>query len=104
MITPAPLPPAHPPAHDRVTTKTMELDIRLFATLKDRAGRERIHVSLPDGPLTTADVLAAVAADYPVLAPALRSALVAVNRAFAGPAPPVAAGGEAALFPSLIHI
>ena len=99
MITPAPLPPAHPPGHDRVTTKTMELDIRLFATLKDRAGRERIHVSLPDGPLTTADVLAAVAADYPVLAPALRSALVAVNRAFAGPETPVAAGDEVALFP-----
>ena len=77
----------------------MELDIRLFATLKDRAGRERIHVSLPDGPLTTADVLAAVAADYPTLAPALRSALVAVNRAFAGPETPVVAGDEVALFP-----
>ena len=77
----------------------MELDIRLFATLKDRAGRERIHVSLPDGPLTTADVLAAVAADYPALAPALRSALVAVNRAFAGPETPVVAGDEVALFP-----
>ena len=78
---------------------TVELTIRLFATLKDRAGSERIHVSLPDGPLTAADVLAAVAADYPVLAPALRSALVAINRAFAGPETPVAAGDEVALFP-----
>lgn len=77
----------------------MELEIRLFATLKDRAGRERIRVSLPNGPITTTDVLAAVAADYPVLAPALRSALVAVNRAFAGPETPVVAGDEVALFP-----
>jgi len=77
----------------------MQLEIRLFATLKDRAGSERIRVALPDGPLTTADVLAAVAADYPALAPALRSALVAVNRAFAGPETPVGAGDEVALFP-----
>ena len=77
----------------------MQLDIRLFATLKDRAGSERIRVSLPTGPLTAADVLAAVAADYPTLAPALRSALVAVNRAFAGPETPVRAGDEVALFP-----
>ena len=77
----------------------MELEIRLFATLKDRAGSERIRVALPDGPITTADVLAAVAADYPALAPALRSALVAVNRAFAGPETPVVVGDEVALFP-----
>ena len=78
---------------------TVELTIRLFATLKDRAGSERIRVSLPDGPATAGDVLAAVAADYPTLAPALRSTLVAVNRAFAGPETPVVAGDEVALFP-----
>ena len=75
---------------------TVELTIRLFATLKDRAGSERIRVSLPDGPATAGDVLAAVAADYPTLAPALRSTLVAVNRAFAGPETPVVAGDEVA--------
>ncbi len=48
---------------------------------------------------TAADVLATVAADYPALAPALRSALIAVNRAFAGAETPVRAGDEVALFP-----
>ena len=37
-------------------------------------------------------------ADYPALAPALRSALVAVNRAFAGPDTPVSWADEVALF------
>ena len=78
---------------------TVELEIRLFATLKDRAGRDRIRVELPDRAATGADVLAAVAAGYPALAPALPTSLLAVNRAFAGPDTPVNAGDEVALFP-----
>lgn len=77
----------------------MEIEIRLFATLKDRAGGDRIRVTLPSDPTTVAALLDAVGADYPALAPALRSALVAVNRAFAGPHTPVEAKDEVALFP-----
>lgn len=77
----------------------MEIEIRLFATLKDRAGSDRIRVSLPGNPTTVAALLDAVGADYPALAPALRSALVAVNRAFAGPDTPVEGKDEVALFP-----
>lgn len=77
----------------------MEIEIRLFATLKDRAGSERIRVRLPGEPTTVAMLLEAVGADYPALAPALRSALVAVNRAFAGAETPVVAGDEVAIFP-----
>lgn len=77
----------------------MEIEIRLFATLKDRAGGDRIRVRLPGDPTTVAALLDAVGADYPALAPALRSALVAVNRAFAGPDTPVGAADEVALFP-----
>jgi len=77
----------------------MEVEIRLFATLKDRAQSDRIRVLLPSDPTTVARLLDAVGADYPALAPALRSALVAVNRAFAGPETPVVAGDEVALFP-----
>lgn len=77
----------------------MEIEIRLFATLKDRAGGDRIRVALPSDPTTVAVLLDAVGADYPALAPALRSALVAVNRAFAGPDTPVEAKDEVALFP-----
>jgi len=78
---------------------TMELNIRLFATLKDRAGSDRIRVTLAAEPATAAAVLAAVGETYPALAPALRSALIAVNRAFAAPETVVNAGDEVALFP-----
>jgi len=77
----------------------MEVEIRLFATLKDRAQSDRIRVLLPSDPTTVARLLDAVGADYPALAPALRSALVAVNRMFAGPETPVGSGDEVALFP-----
>ncbi len=77
----------------------MEITIRLFATLKDRVQSEYIQVNLPSDPTTVAVLLDAVGADYPALAPALRSTLVAVNRAFAGPDTPVGAGDEVALFP-----
>jgi molybdopterin synthase catalytic subunit len=76
----------------------MEVEIKLFATLKDRAGRERIRVRL-DGPGTVADLLTAVAAQHPALEPALGSALVAVNRAFADPDTTVSSTDEVALFP-----
>lgn len=77
----------------------MEIEIRLFATLKDRAGSDRIRVALPANPTTVAALLDAVGADYPTLAPALGSALVAVNRAFAGSETPVGAADEVAIFP-----
>jgi molybdopterin synthase catalytic subunit len=77
----------------------MEIEIRLFATLKDRAGSERIRVALPTNPTTVAALLDAVGADYPALAPALRSALVAVNRAYAGQDTLVSAADEVAIFP-----
>ena len=77
----------------------MEIEIRLFATLKDRAGSDHIRVRLPADPTTVGLLLEAVGADYPALAPALRSALVAVNRAFAGAETPVTLGDEVAIFP-----
>lgn len=77
----------------------MEIEIRLFATLKDRAQRDRIRVVLPADPTTVAALLDAVGADYPALAPALRSSLVAVNRAFAGSETPVSSTDEVAIFP-----
>jgi molybdopterin synthase catalytic subunit len=78
---------------------TIEIDVRLFATLKDRAGSDRIRVALPANPATVADLLDAVRQSHSALAPALPSALVAVNRAFAGPDTPVGAADEVALFP-----
>lgn len=77
----------------------MDVDIRLFATLKERAGSGHIRVTVTEEPATVASVLAAVRAAYPKLDAALGSALVAVNHAFAVPDTPVSAGDEVALFP-----
>lgn len=76
----------------------MQLDIRLFASLKDRAGRERITVTVAE-PATTADLLEAIAGQYPALAPALPTALTAVNREFAFAETEIETGDEVALFP-----
>lgn len=76
----------------------MELEIRLFATLKDRAGSDRIRVNVVL-PGTVKTVQTAIMAAYPTLATAVPIALVAVNKTFAGPETAVHPGDEVALFP-----
>ncbi|MCB9419281.1 MAG: molybdenum cofactor biosynthesis protein MoaE [Ardenticatenaceae bacterium] len=76
----------------------MKLQIRLFATLKDRAGRDRIEISL-DEPATVQTLLDVLTAVHPNLAPILPSALVAVNKNFAAATTPIWPGDEVALFP-----
>jgi MoaE-MoaD fusion protein len=77
----------------------MEVEIRLFATLKDRAQSERIRIALPANPTTVRTLLGAIGEAYPALSPALPTSLVAVNRAYAGPDTLVNDGDEVALFP-----
>lgn len=62
----------------------MELKIKLFATLKDRAGQESILVNVTP-PVTVYRLLAAIEAEYPALKPSLPTTLVAVNKAFSLP-------------------
>lgn len=76
----------------------MELEIRLFATLKDRAGQERIQIQLAE-PADVRRLREVIAARYPQLASSLPTALVAVNKAFALPETPVEPGDEIAIFP-----
>ena len=76
----------------------MDIEIRLFASLKDRAGRDRLSVSLPE-PATVATLTETLANAYPDLAPALPTVLVAVNHDFAFPQTLLQAGDEVALFP-----
>lgn len=76
----------------------IELEVRLYATLKERAGQPQLRVSLAE-PAQVADLLQALRERCPPLAPALDSALVAVNREFAFPSSPLASGDEVALFP-----
>lgn len=76
----------------------MNLQIRLFATLKDRAGSGRITISLEE-PATVQTLLDEVTAVYPNLAPILATTLVSVNKNFAAADTPITPGDEVALFP-----
>lgn len=77
---------------------TLEIEIRLFATLKDKAGQERIEVSVPPQ-ATVQELLDETAEQFPQLAPALPTVLVSVNKAYAGKDTPLKSGDEVALFP-----
>jgi molybdopterin synthase catalytic subunit len=76
----------------------LDFEIRLFATLKDRAGQGRIQVSVAD-PATVETLLAETAEKFPQLASSLSSVLVSVNKAYAGKETSLEAGDEVALFP-----
>ena len=76
----------------------MQLEIRLFASLKDRAGQRRVRVRVEE-PVTMDSLLAALAEQHPALAPALPTALAAVNQEFAFAETQIQADDEVALFP-----
>jgi len=76
----------------------MDINIRLFATLKDRAGQNKILVTIPS-PATVQDLLDAVELAYPKLASSLPTVLVAINKNFAFPETIIGQDDEVALFP-----
>src|SRR5829696_8524768 len=69
----------------------MVVSVRLFAGLRERAGRDRVEVELPDGAVVS-DLLAAMD-----VAP--RSCVVAINREYADEQAVVQPGDEVALVP-----
>lgn len=75
-----------------------QFTIKLFATLKDKAGRPTITIDVAT-PLTIAELLHTIGQSHPPLQQSLGSALVAVNKAFAFGETVVNAGDEIALFP-----
>ncbi len=72
--------------------------IKLFATLKDRAGAGEITVAAEDN-CTVAELRARIAAQHPELAELVARSIVAVNREFAFNEDVVRATDEVALFP-----
>jgi threonine synthase len=76
----------------------MRIEIRLFATLRDRAGLEQISVELGHQ-ATIAMLLTQLEGEFPALAPLLPSALVAVNHEYAFPGDALHDGDDVALFP-----
>jgi molybdopterin synthase catalytic subunit len=76
----------------------MDIQVKLFATLKDRAGSSHVTVNLPDE-ATVSVLLDRLAAAQPKLAPALATCVVAINQEFAFGSTPIRSGDEVALFP-----
>lgn len=76
----------------------MEIQVRLFATLRDRAGSNSLSIDVPDG-ATVRALLDALATQHPSLRGAVDTALVAVNEEYAFPEDSLADGDNVALFP-----
>ena len=77
---------------------TMRYEVRLYAILRERAGADRVEIDLADG--ATADDALAALRRLPGLELLERMPVrIAVNREYADPRQPLAAGDELALIP-----
>ncbi len=76
----------------------MQVQILLFATLKDLAGQNRITLDVPGGE-TVADVKQALVARYPQMEANVEAAIAAVNEEYAFAGDAVKEGDRVAFFP-----
>ena len=76
----------------------MELNVRLFALYRERAGRNTISVAVPDG-ATVADLTDEVRKKLPNLAPPEVKIVVAVNTDYADEDVILQAGDDVCLIP-----
>ena len=76
----------------------MPIQVRYFAILRERTGREAESFDLPAG-ATVKDARAAVAARHPDIAPLLSRIAIAVNHTVVTDDRPLSAGDEVALLP-----
>lgn len=76
----------------------MELNVRLFALYRERAGRNRILVAVRDG-ATVADLTAEVRRQLPYLAPPEVKIVVAVNADYADEDIVLRSGDDVCLIP-----
>ena len=76
----------------------MQIQVRLFATLRQLAGWPKHLLELPPGS-TVADALAELDRLFPQLTVTKRTIYVAVNQEYARPAQELHDGDELALFP-----
>lgn len=74
------------------------LEVRLFALIREKVGRETISLDVPDG-TTVRGLAPLLRAAEPAVAPYLEASRVAVNLAFAPPDQALAPGDAVALIP-----
>jgi molybdopterin synthase catalytic subunit len=79
--------------------EVINVTVLLFATLKDRAGTNRLSLTLPGEQASLNDLRAALSGHHPALAEALTTAVAAINQEFAFAGAPVRDGDEVAFFP-----
>lgn len=77
----------------------MNLDVKLFATLKDKAQTDHLLLEIKEEGPTVKDLLTEIVAQRPVLESSMKSVLVAVNNEFAFPDQAINPSDEIALFP-----
>lgn len=78
----------------------MRVRVRLFASLREAAGRDEMLLDLPDG-VTAEAAWARLAEAHPSLAPRRPNLAVAVNRAYQTFAAPLAEGDEVVFIPPI---
>jgi molybdopterin synthase catalytic subunit len=83
---------------DAPIAQTIAVQVRLFASLRQAVGTGAVTCSLPAG-ATVADLVRALAAEYPHLATAAGAIYASVNRVYAGENTVLQAGDEVGLFP-----
>jgi molybdopterin converting factor subunit 1 len=76
----------------------LNLNIRLFATLKELTGASQISIDIRE-PATVSDMLDELNRKFPNLQPLLKSILIAVNQTYADRSQPIYSHDEIALFP-----
>jgi len=76
----------------------MRVRVRLFGSLREAVGRDRLEMDLPDG-ATAEDAWRRLVAECPVLAARRRSLSAAVNRRYLPFDSPLAAGDEVVFIP-----
>ncbi len=77
----------------------MNLTVKLFATLKDKAQTGQLALELKQSQPRVADLLVEIVVQKPLLASSMKTVLVAVNKEFAFPDQVLAPHDEIALFP-----
>jgi molybdopterin converting factor subunit 1 len=78
---------------------TVKVNVLLFATLKEKAGANRIQLEMDGNSATVNDVRAALAQRFPAMAENVQVALAALNEEYAFASDPVQDGDELAFFP-----
>jgi molybdopterin converting factor subunit 1 len=76
----------------------MQVRVRLFASLRESVGRERLELELPDG-ASVEEAWRSLASRHPALEVLRPSLAAAVNRSYAGFDAPLADGDEVAFIP-----